>query len=572
MSVISYFHRKEVKRKGIFKALLVSLIGLFLLFTIVGKLRCKIVDKVSDNLIFRYNEDASVSSLDPAYVKSQSELWIAGQIYNGLIDLDSNLQPVPMLAKSWEISPDGLVYKFVLRTDIQYYNPDSIHNSSGLKFVASDVVFSFTRLLDPQTASPGAWIFSDKIDVEELFDSSIPASQKAFYAPDDSTFILRLKSPNSTMLSQLGTAYCYIVPQNLGNKNGIEFGRNPIGTGPFFLKLWEDDVKLILRKNPNYFEIENGKQLPLLEAINIDFIKNKQTAFMKFVAGDFDFFNGIDGSFKDELLDKMGRLKVKYHRKFKIITMPFLNTEYLGIWLGNSKSNSQALKNQHLRRALNYAVDRASIVKYLRNGIGVPGNFGFIPPVLKEKNSSGYQYLPSRAAEELAAAGYPDGKGCPEIQLTTTADYLDICVYVRKYWEAIGLKVKIDVQTGGMLRQMRNKGDLPLFRGSWFADYADPENFLACFYSKNFSPGGPNYTHFSSAEFDRLYESILLENNAQKRQNLVARADSIVMNAAPVLVLYYDKSVRLYQNDVKGLKNDASNRLILKRVFKEVKP
>lgn len=570
MSVIGDLHFNRGEGKVIFKALSMLLVPLVLLYTIVGINGCKNVDKVSDSLIFRYNEDASVSTLDPAYIKSQSELWIAGQLYNGLVDLDSTLMPQPMLAKSWEILENGFVYKFHLRTDVQFHRQGKLGFKQARWVTAADVVYSFTRLLDPVTASPGAWIFSGNVDVNTLFSTQIPASEKPFYAPDDSTFVLRLRAPNSSMLSQLGTAYCYIVPKEVVEADKNAFARNPVGTGPFYLKLWEEDVKMVLRKNPDYFEYENKHRLPYLEAINVDFIKNKQTAFMRFVAGEYDFFNGLEGSFKDELLDRNGALKSKYSSRFQMLKMPFLNTEYLGFWLGEPKNQSQVLLNVHFRRALSMAVDRKALVQYLRNGIGDAGEQGFVPPVMTNQVVAGYRYDPAAAAEELAKAGFPGGKGCPELSITTTADYLDMAVYIQKFWQSLGLKIRIDVQTGGMLRQMRNKGDLPVFRGSWIADYADPENYLACFYSPNFSPGGPNYTHYKSAQFDRLYEQIVAETDADKRAGLVTSADSLLMADAAVLVLYYDKSLRLYQNHVKQLGNDASNRLILKRVYKVI--
>jgi peptide/nickel transport system substrate-binding protein len=324
----------------------------------------------------------------------------------------------------------------------------------------------------------------------------------------------------------------------------------------------------VLRRNPQYFEFENGQRLPHLEAVNVDFIKNKQIAFMRFVAGEYDFFNGLEGSFKDELLDNNANLKVQYRSKFKMLKKPFLNTEYLGFWLGGGKSSDAMYQIPAFRRALSLAINRQEIIKYLRNGLGDPGEAGFVPPVLCRQPVKGFVYDPQAAALELQKAGYPGGNGCPEIRLTVTADYLDVAVYVQKYWQALGLKVKIDVQTGGMLRQMRNKGELPAFRGSWYADYGDPENFLACFYSKNFSPGGPNYTHYSNPEFDKLYEGILLATDETERQILTHKADSLLIGDAPVIVLYYDKSLRLFQNHVKNLYNDASNRLILKRVYK----
>ena len=570
MSVVSDLHRQCVKGKFIFKAPISFISYAFVLFTIVGIIRCKNVDKISEDLIFRYNEDASITTLDPAYIKSQAEIWVASQLYNGLVELDSNLNPIPMLARSWTLSEDACVYKFVLRRDVQFHGQGNASFKQGRWVTAQDVAFSFSRLLDPATASPGAWIFSDKID-SLAFTKGPSDPNYPFQVQNDSVFVLKLKRPFTAMIHLLATSYCSIVPKDLAGIAASDFARKPIGTGPFYFKMWEEDVKLILRKNPLYFEFWQGKRLPFLEAINVDFIKNKQTAFMRFVAGEYDFFNGIEGSFKDELLTKEGLLRPKYAASFDMLSLPFLNTEYLGFWIDNKQLRYEALGNIHFRRALNFAVDRASILKYLKNNTGIIGSGGFVPPTLVNASVKGYSYNPTLAAAELKLAGYPNGENCPEIKITTTADYLDMAVYVQKYWQNLGLKVRIDVQTGGMLRQMRNKGELPVFRGSWIADYADAENYLACFYSKNHSPSGPNYTHFTSATFDRLYEQMNTTADPILRNQLVAQADSVIMAEAPIIVLYYDKSIRLIQKPVHGLRNDAMNRLLLKKVWKAKK-
>lgn len=533
-----------------------SILALSLFYTEFGITGCKNVDKISDSLIFRYNEDATVSTLDPVYVRNQSEIWIVQQLYSRLVELDSFLKPQPGIARRWEILDSGRVYKFYMRQGIHFYSAQG----KNKLLTAADVVYTFKRLCDPKTASPSAWIFNGKI-------LECNACKPAFEAESDSVFILRLNKPDPTMLASLGTVFCSILPeQQAGSKP--DFGRNPCGTGPFYLKLWEEDVRMVLRKNPNYFEFENGIRLPYLEAVNIDFIKNKQTAFMRFVAGEYDFFNGVEGSFKDELLTPEGNLKPAYH-KFNMLRKPFLNTEYLGFWLGNDL-NGQAniFQNRHLRRALSLAINRKEMIRYLRNGIGEEGRFGFTPPVLLGAQVQGFGHNPRKAAEELNQAGYPGGKGLPQLEMTTTADYLDMAIFIKKAWADIGVNVKVDVQTGGMLRQLRNQGKLGIFRGSWIADIPDAENYLTCFSSENHSPSGPNYTHYSNMEVDKVIKLSYLASG-DMRQKLLRTADSLVIADAPVIVLYYDQSVRLMQKKVQGLSNDAANRLILKMVRKK---
>lgn len=550
---------KFISKGGI----LLSSIGV-LLFTVLGLGGCKNVDKKSPQQIFHYNEDVSVTTLDPAFVRSQSENWIVSQIFNGLIDLDAQLQPVPALAKSWEISTDLLTYTFHLRSDVNFCFVDKQGKVTTRKMVASDVAYSLSRIADPATSSPGAWIFVGKIDSQ---------LNRVFIAPNDSTFVLKLVSPAASLLGLLSTNFGYVVPKEYARLDKSYLARNPVGTGPFYVRRWEDEIKLVMRKNPHYHEKDTqGVPLPYLDAINVTFVKNKQTAFMQFAAGTYDFFNGLEGSFKDELLTDQAMLKPKYAQKMKAIITPFLNTEYVGCYLGEYPGKTNWLKDVHLRRALFYAVDKQKLVRFFRNGLGDAGDWGVVPPILNVHEKEAITEANAawqKALAEYQQAGYAKQNNKPEIVLSTTADYLDMMVYLQETWGRLGVKIKVDIQTGGMLRQLRNEGKLMLFRGSWIADYPDAENFLACYYAPYLSPMGPNYTHFEDAQFDTLYRLIEAGESGQKaslRKQYIQQANQILIDQAPVIPLYYDKSIRLIQPWVQGLENDAANRLVLKRV------
>ncbi len=550
---------KFISKGGI----LLSSIGV-LLFTVLGLGGCKNVDKKSPQQIFHYNEDVSVTTLDPAFVRSQSENWIVSQIFNGLIDLDAQLQPVPALAKSWEISTDLLTYTFHLRSDVNFCFVDKQGKVTTRKMVASDVAYSLSRIADPATSSPGAWIFVGKIDSQ---------LNRVFIAPNDSTFVLKLVSPAASLLGLLSTNFGYVVPKEYARLDKSYLARNPVGTGPFYVRRWEDEIKLVMRKNPHYHEKDTqGVPLPYLDAINVTFVKNKQTAFMQFAAGSYDFFNGLEGSFKDELLTDQAMLKPKYAQKMKAIITPFLNTEYVGCYLGEYPGKTNWLKDVHLRRALFYAVDKQKLVRFFRNGLGDAGDWGVVPPILNVHEKEAITEANAawqKALAEYQQSSYAKQNNKPEIVLSTTADYLDMMVYLQETWGRLGVKIKVDIQTGGMLRQLRNEGKLMLFRGSWIADYPDAENFLACYYAPYLSPMGPNYTHFEDAQFDTLYRLIEAGESGQKaslRKQYIQQANQILIDQAPVIPLYYDKSIRLIQPWVQGLENDAANRLVLKRV------
>ncbi|MBQ1408466.1 MAG: ABC transporter substrate-binding protein [Bacteroidales bacterium] len=514
--------------------------------------------------IFRYNESAGISTLDPAFAKDQAIIWAVSQLYNGLVRLDTNLMVEPCIAKRWEISEDGKTYTFTLRDNVFFHENELFDNNQlhTRKVVASDFEYSFNRILDDKVASPGLWIFSH-------------IAENGFQAVNDSTFVVRLKEPFSPMLSILAMPYCSVVPREVVEHWGSDFRSHPCGTGPFYMKYWKEGVKLVMRRNENYFEydtilqtgIQTVKRLPYLDAVAVTFIIDKQTAFLEFVKGNLDFMNSLDASYKDEILTPKGQLKEKYANRIDMVSTPFLNTEYLGFNMEGSEFRIQ--NSKLIRKAINYGFDRRKMMKYMRNNVGMPGCKGMIPcglPGYDTASSYGYEYNPSRAKELLAEAGYPDGRGLHTLSLTTTSSYLDLCKYIQQQLTLIGINVKIDVNPPAALREQIAQGKNDWFRGSWIADYPDAENYLALFYSKNHSPAGPNYTRFTSKAFDRLYERSLTETDEQRRQALYRSMDSLVMSEAPVIVLYYDQILHFTHKNVKGLRSNAMNALDLRFV------
>jgi ABC-type transport system substrate-binding protein len=321
-----------------------------------------------------------------------------------------------------------------------------------------------------------------------------------------------------------------------------------------------------LRKNETYFEADNGVKLPYLDAVAISFIPDKQTAFLEFIKGNFDFLSGIDASYKDELLTLKGDLQAKYVESLNFTKQDYLNTEYLGILMDENQENS-ALKNVKVRQALNLGFNRDLMMQYLRNNIGTPAHSGFIPKGLPGyKLGIGYVFNPDSAKILLEEAGFPNAKGIPAIHLNTTSSYVDLCEYIQHAWQEIGFEVVVNVNPPSTHRQQVSKSQLSIFRGSWIADYADAENYLSLFYSKNHSPNGPNYTHFTNVEFDVLYEDALSIPELKDRIELYEKMDSILINQAAIIPLYYDNVLRFSHKNVKGLGSNAMNLLDLKRV------
>ncbi|HWR32608.1 MAG TPA: ABC transporter substrate-binding protein [Chitinophagaceae bacterium] len=513
----------------------------------------------TEKKIFHYNEFNGIASLDPAFAKSQSTMWPAHQLFNTLVEIDDSLHIVPSVARSWDISADRTVYTFHLRNDVFFHDDEAFPSIKGRKLTAGDIVYTFNRILDKQTASPGSWIFNRKVD-----------SLQPFIPVDDSTFQLKLLRPYNPILGILSMQYCSIVPKEAVEKYGTDFRRHPVGTGPFQFVAWEEGQTLVLKKNPYYFETESsGKHLPYLDGVKVSFYDSKATEFLLFRQKQLEFINDIEASFKDEILSKRGTLRKEWEGKIELQVNPYLNIEYLGILVDttNKLLNGSAMRIKKIRQAINYGFDRRKMVLYLRNSLGTPAESGFVPMGLPSFDSSvvkGYHYDPAKAKQLLMEAGYTDGNGLPQIKLLTIAIYADMANFIAKQLSESGIPVQVDVVQKSLLLEMTASSRASFFRGSWIADYPDAENYLSVFYSKN--PAPPNYTRYKNPAFDDLFEQAIRETNDSLRYKLYQQADQVMINDAPVVPLWYDKVVRLVQPHVKGFKPNALNLLELRWV------
>ena len=509
--------------------------------------------------IFRFNLSAPLTSLDPAFASDQPNSWGCLQLYNGLVQLDAQLQIVPSIAASWDISEDQLTYTFHLRKDVYFHDDPCFTNSKGRQVNAGDFVFAFERLANPATAARGYWVFQNIVDTVQ-----------GFRAINDSTLTIRLLRPFSPFLQRLAMPYCSVVPAEAVEHYGKEFRSHPVGTGPFTFVKWMEGNMLILHRNERYFEKDaDGQALPYLDAVNIRFINNKSTEFLKFMNGELDFVSDIDVSLKDQILTRDGKLQQRYASTFNLLKGPYLNVEYLSVLMDDKAKvmEESPLVYPEVRKAINYAFNRSEMLLFLRNNRGLPATGGIVPPSLYtdplDKNF-GYYYNPDTAKALLEQAGFPGGVGLPELLLHTTAEYQDYATYLKDKLEDIGLAIRIETVDPRVLREMRVNEETAFFRSSWIADYSDPESYLQMFYSVNGAP--PNYTRYANPDFDRLYEQAVAEEDPGERNALYRTMDSLMMQDSPIIPLYYDEVYRFTRKNVSGLEPDALNLLQLKRV------
>ncbi|OGX87524.1 ABC transporter substrate-binding protein [Hymenobacter coccineus] len=545
--------------------------------------------------VFRYNQPEALTSLDPAFARNQANSWAVAQLYNGLMELDSTLTPVPALARRYQVSPDGLTYTFVLRKGVRFHGSEVFARPkmfidpppnwiikhpvefaagpAGRPVTAADFVYSFQRLLDAKTASPGGWIFRGKV----LEQADGDPSDTCFVAVNDSTLRIHLQKPFIPFLGILTMPYTYVVPREAVARYGKDFREHPVGTGPFQFRLWDEGNVLLYKKNTHYWRRDaRGRQLPYLDAVAISFIADRKTEFLTFMQGKLDFLSGIREGSRDLVMNRDGTVRADFRGKFAVQKVPYLNTEYLGIQLdsthltGEQAVQGRALRDVRVRQALAWALNKPELTAYMLNHVGQAGTSGFVPAALPSFSQAlvpGYDYQPARARALLRAAGWGPRRPL-RLRLSTVAERKEIGEYLQKQWANVGIQVQVDINQSAAQQELVDNGRAAFFAKSWLGDYPDAENYLALFYSPNFSPAGPDKTHFKSAAYDRLYDQAIRTQDAAQRTALYQQMDRIVVAEVPVISLYYDELIRLSQNNVRGLKANPMNQLLLEGVWK----
>ncbi|HNZ72508.1 MAG TPA: ABC transporter substrate-binding protein, partial [Prolixibacteraceae bacterium] len=303
-----------------------------------------------------------------------------------------------------------------------------------------------------------------------------------------------------------------------------------------------------------------------IDGIKVTQVDSKATEFLLFMQGDLDFMNGIDASFKDQVLSKKGILKDEYNGKIALQKHAYLNVEYLGFLIDDEKNPQKILLNKKIRQAINYGFDRKKLVTYLRNNIGIAANAGIIPISLQGFDSSvvkGYSYQPELAKKLIEEVSTVSGK-LPTITLLSNDNYSDRCSFIASQLSNLGLDIKIEIMQPALLREQMSNSNAPFFWATWIADYPDAESYLTMFYGKNTAP--PNYTRFKNETFDRLYEQSLTESDEKTKIALYQQMDRIIIEEAPCVPLFYDEVMHFLNKRVSNWKTNSLNLLEIKEV------
>ncbi|MEW6773298.1 MAG: ABC transporter substrate-binding protein [Bacteroidota bacterium] len=522
----------------------------------------------------RVNEVENFKSLFPISVGEINSYHISLQVYEGLVKFNtSDLTIQPCIAYKWEASEDLKTYTFHLRKGVKFHDDPCFPEGKGREVTANDFKFCFEKLCTPSPDNQQFQVtFKNRVlGANELFEGK-SKELTGVKVLNDSTLVIELVQPDPVFVQLLSMPGCFVYPKEAYEKYGQDMRIKCVGTGPFYVETLKEGEIILMKKNPNYWgKDEHGNQLPYLDGVKWTFIKEKKSEILEFKRGNLDLIYRIP---VEIFPDIMGKLEEAKKRKFEfaVESSPFLSTFYMGF---NMQTNP-VLKKKEVRLAFNYAIDRDKIANFTIQGEGTAAKYGMVPyyeTFEKEgydyKNVGGFTYNPQLAKDLLAKAGYPNGKGFPEITLHINSGGGDrnilVADVVKKMLEE-NLNIKINIQVTTFPEHIENtaSGKADFFRYAWIADYPDPESFLILFYGKN-TPTSlqeksyVNMFRYVNPKFDSLFEVSKRISDSKERMRVLSLAEKEVMLDPPFIPIFYDDNFLLEQNNVKNIPSNAIN-------------
>lgn len=509
----------------------------------------KNVERASDKAALLINSGGEPSALDPQFAQPgviENRIMLA--LFEGLVRYDAKtLCPIPAIAESWDVSDDGLRWTFRLREDAKF--------SDGRAIRAEDFLFSFRRILSPKLASPCASLFFAPVKNARAFAAGMLTdfSQVGFSAPDSRTLLVELENPCPYFLSLACHSSWSVVPAH----TILQFGKidsrstlwtrpeNFVGSGPFRLRSWRVAYRIEVVKNAFYWDAKNV----LLNEIRFDAVEDQFAEETAFNDGQYHITNTVPPS----------RVPVLREQDSPFLRLdPYLSTAFIRINCAKAP-----LDDSRVRRALSLALDRTALAEQVMRGGETPA-VSLVPAaaysaLYPDKNDKTAMPQETRSREEeirearalLAEAGFPDGKGFPEISyLYNTSDGAQFFAQaIQEMWRKnLGIRVSLRNQEYKVYRTSLAQGDYELARSAWSGDYLDPTTFLELFVSG----GNINWTHWSDKRYDALLAQAARERNPVERIAKLKAAEEILLDATPIIPTLHSRSKFLIRPEVRG--------------------
>ncbi|KAF5883730.1 ABC transporter substrate-binding protein [Rhizobium sp. PEPV16] len=438
--------------------------------------------KQGGDIVVTYKDD--ITTLDPAIGYDWVNWSMIKSLYSRLMDYAPGTpNPVPSLAESFTVSPDGLTYTFKLHKGVKF--------SNGREVVASDVKYSIERAVDPKTQGPGAGFFGAIKGFEDETGGKT-TTLSGIETPDDGTVIFNLSRPDATFLHVLAINFASVVPKEAVEAAAGDFGKKPVGSGTFILKDWTIGQQLVFERNKDYFV----KGVPYIDSFKVEVGQEPLVALLRLQKGEVDIAG--DGIPPAKFLE----IKNSADGAQMIVDGEQLHTGYITL---NTKV--KPFDNVKVRQALNMAINKDRITRIL-NGRATPANQP-LPPLMPgyDKAFTGYAYDVAKAKALLAEAGYPDGFETV-LYSTNTDPQPRIAQAIQQDLAAVGVKAEVRaLAQANVIAAGGTEGEAPMIWSggmAWIADFPDPSNFygpiLGC---AGAVPGGWNWSWYCNADLDK---------------------------------------------------------------------
>ncbi len=550
---------------------------------LLGSISCRRADNNGQNKIVNIPLTRQIDSLDPAISYDVISANVIYQCYETLYEYHYLKRPYtlqPLLADGMPlISNHGKTYTIKIKKNIRYHDHPTFNGKP--RYVRSiDFVNQIKRLAFIPTRSTGWWLFDGKIKGINKFRSKAGQQFGKFFTtnvaglktPDDHTLVINLTTSYPQMMFALAMSFTSPLPREIIEFYDNNLSQNIVGTGPFIFQEWNKQLDLKLKRflhyrkaiypskgdriaNDREYLTDSGKEIPFLNGIHFHIIKEAPTRWLNFLSKKIDYIT-LDKDNFNSVITPAGILSPKLKKKQIKLQ---ISSSLIMWWLSFNMKDPIVGKNKNIRYAIAHAINTNRYIDVFTNNVAQKAN-SIYPPGIPGYNPSQqlpYKYDIEKAKKYLKQAGYPNGKGLPEIKYdvrgnSTTARQM--AEFIKAELKKIGIKIKIIINTfPGFLKKSR-AGQLQFWQGGWALDYPDSENILQLLITKNHSPG-PNSTFYSNKKIDRLFEKLALQEDGTKKSNLMNKIETIVNNDLPWIMQYYSRNYTLQHNRLKNFRN-----------------
>ncbi|XOV66119.1 MAG: ABC transporter substrate-binding protein [Fluviicola sp.] len=561
----------------------VTLLFLALAFVFAG---CSSEEKTEEQLIAKGNKmyggelkfmsTEKIDNLFPIYTGDVYSSRIVAQIYEPLLTINPESGTVnPGIAKDWKQSADARVYTFNIRKGVKFHE-DACFKNKTREVTAEDVKFSLDLACTDIKQNEVSYLLVDLIEgAKEHFDNSKgkirKGGVKGIKVVNKHTLEITLSEPYVGFEKILTHSGLSVTPKEAYKKYGKNIGKHPVGTGPFSLESMTSS-KISLKRNPNYWrKDEFGNRLPFLSKVTMTYAKNKRSELKAFRDSKVDLVLELPVEETENILGTLEEAQRGLNVKHKVEAKKSLNMMYVAL-----QNESEEFSDERVRKAFNLAIDRVTLVDKDMEGEGWPAKNGFVADMegYPSEEVDGHDYDPELAKSLMRQAGYNNGSGFPTLDFYVNAiegsgAHRACQSIARQLKDNLNVNLNIILCSLDERRAAVSTGKAKIWRAGWIADYPDPSNFLAQFYTSNMKQQSTmvNDFNYSNEKFDALYEKALVEMDENARMDLLVKCDQLVVDTAPVIPVMTDDHIVIINARVRDFSATQMETLDLTEVY-----